>query len=303
MDMKNAKNVDFWQIDNQIKKISQKKGILVLPIKTAYKKFDFLKKHFKKEPKEGYFIWVKRDVDFPLLACITIASPRVSQELKNILIIEKNVKVKMKAICNTLKNNLCGSHQTIGKVFIKKNASLEYQHFHHWGKNDFVLPQYEFFLKEKAKLNYIFKNFSPPKEMKIKTQIFAQKEANLNLNFIIEGKNTKIDLKDIVFLEGKNSKATVRLKLVARKKSQIFAFSQIIAKNLAKGHLECQGLLVDDNSKISLLPALVVEKKNAQLTHEASIGKICEEKLIYLRQRGFSEKEAIDLIVKGFLEK
>jgi len=39
----------------------------------------------------------------------------------------------------------------------------------------------------------------------------------------------------------------------------------------------------------------------AQITHEASIGRISEEELIYLRTRGLNEKEAIGLIVNGFL--
>jgi Fe-S cluster assembly scaffold protein SufB len=46
---------------------------------------------------------------------------------------------------------------------------------------------------------------------------------------------------------------------------------------------------------------LVCESKEAQITHEASIGKISEEQLNYLRSRGLNEKEAIDLIISGFL--
>jgi hypothetical protein len=51
-----------------------------------------------------------------------------------------------------------------------------------------------------------------------------------------------------------------------------------------------------------LVPELVNENKDALLTHEASIGRISEEELNYLRARGLSENEAIDLIVAGFLE-
>jgi len=91
--------------------------------------------------------------------------------------------------------------------------------------------------------------------------------------------------------------------LAGRKNSKITAHSSIIATAPSKGHLDCQGLLVDKNSEISLIPELICHNKNAQITHEASIGRISEEQLSYLRMRGLKEEEAIDLIVAGFLEK
>lgn len=59
------------------------------------------------------------------------------------------------------------------------------------------------------------------------------------------------------------------------------------------------GLLLDGNSSIDAVPELL--NKDATLTHEASIGRISEEELSYLRSRGLTEDEAIGLIVTGFL--
>jgi Fe-S cluster assembly scaffold protein SufB len=59
--------------------------------------------------------------------------------------------------------------------------------------------------------------------------------------------------------------------------------------------------LVDKDSRIVLSPEIVCENRLAQITHEASIGRISEEELNYLMMRGLSENEAIDLIVGGFL--
>jgi Fe-S cluster assembly scaffold protein SufB len=61
-------------------------------------------------------------------------------------------------------------------------------------------------------------------------------------------------------------------------------------------------IVIDKNSKISLIPELICQNKKAQITHEASIGKISEEELNYLRMRGLTEDEAINLIVSGFLK-
>ncbi len=61
------------------------------------------------------------------------------------------------------------------------------------------------------------------------------------------------------------------------------------------------GLLLDGNSSIDAVPELLNKNKDATLTHEASIGRISEEELSYLRSRGLTEDEAIGLIVTGFL--
>ncbi|PIZ89560.1 MAG: hypothetical protein COX89_00870 [Candidatus Nealsonbacteria bacterium CG_4_10_14_0_2_um_filter_37_10] len=59
---------------------------------------------------------------------------------------------------------------------------------------------------------------------------------------------------------------------------------------------------MEENKISSIIQiTLICQNKEAQITHEASIGKISEEELNYLRMRGLTEKEAIDLIVTGFL--
>lgn len=67
------------------------------------------------------------------------------------------------------------------------------------------------------------------------------------------------------------------------------------------GHVDCMGLLLSENSSVQAIPELINRNKDASLTHEASVGKISEETLNYLRSRGLTENEAINLIVTGFL--
>jgi len=302
MVMKSVKNANFWQIDHKVKNIFEVKGVTILPSPEAWQKFTWTRKFFGEKPKEGYFIWVKRKIDFPLATCITIASPKISQDLRNLLVIEKNIKAKANVICNAKEKFLCGKHLARGKLILKEGVFLEYNHIHKWGEKDFVSPDYEFTLEKGARLIYNYRNLFPPENLEFKTTIHSRENTSSNLNFIINSLNSKTKVKDTVFLEGKNSQTVVRLRLVGRKKSQIEAISQIFAEAPGKGHLDCQGLLVDKTAKISLIPQLVCQNKEAQITHEASIGKISEEELTYLRMRGLSEKEAIDLIVSGFLK-
>jgi Fe-S cluster assembly scaffold protein SufB len=61
--------------------------------------------------------------------------------------------------------------------------------------------------------------------------------------------------------------------------------------------------MLDQTADVVLVPELLCRNKDAQITHEASIGKVSDEQITYLRSRGLREDEAVDLIVRGFLEK
>jgi hypothetical protein len=187
-------------------------------------------------------------------------------------------------------------------LILKAGASLEYNHLHRWGEKDFVNPDYEFILEKGASLKYEYKNLLPPEHLDIKTSLFLKDNASVNLSIIVNGINSQIKIEDSFYLEGKNASGTASLRLVGKKNARISAVSRIIARNEARGHLDCQGILVDDKSKIFLMPEIACENKKAQITHEASIGKIDEEQLTYLMMRGLTEKQAIDLIIRGFLK-
>jgi Fe-S cluster assembly scaffold protein SufB len=298
---KSVKSVHYLQINNKVKEFFSPKGTIVLPSYQAWEKFDWTRGLFGKKPKEGYFIWVKEQPKVPLATCVSIASPRASQSLLNLLVIEKNIKAKANVVCNALKSNLCGSHRAEGKLILKEGASLNYTHNHQWGSEDFVSPNYQFILEKNSKLKYDYRNLFPPKTLNLKTAVFCKESSSSNLNFVINGVNSKVNLEDKVLLEGRDSQGILRLRLVGKENSQISARSTVLAKAPGKGHLDCQGLLVDEKSKISLVPELICQNRLAQITHEASIGRISEEELIYLRMRGLPESEAVDLIVSGFL--
>ena len=86
--MNNAKNANYLQIDHKVKNIFGLDGVIVLPSRQAWSDFKWTRPYFIKKPKEGYFIWVKKQKDFPLTTCITVASPKISQNLTNLLVVE-----------------------------------------------------------------------------------------------------------------------------------------------------------------------------------------------------------------------
>ncbi|MCD6097236.1 SufD family Fe-S cluster assembly protein [bacterium] len=303
MDTKNVKNVCYWQINHKVQSILKAKQIIVLPSPVAWEKIKWARQWFKNKPKEGYFIWAKKQINWPVETCITIASKGAKQDLVNLFVIEKGLNLNVNAFCNTSKKNLSGKHLARGVFILKQGSSLKYNHLHHWGKNDFVDIDYQIFLRKGAQLTYNLKNFSPPGEIKAKTFVQAEKESSAMFDFVINGNNSLINLEDNLVLKGKDSQGIIRTRLVSKEKSQVKVLSKICAQAPSKGHLDCQGLLIGNSSSIDFVPELDCCHPQAEITHEASIGRISEEQLAYLRTRGLTEAQAIDLIVSGFLAK
>ena len=70
----------------------------------------------------------------------------------------------------------------------------------------------------------------------------------------------------------------------------------------SKSAVSCQSLMVDDKSRSDTIPAMDVRTSQADIGHEARIGRISDEAVFYLMSRGVSEEEARALIVSGFAE-
>ncbi|MEK6884092.1 MAG: SufD family Fe-S cluster assembly protein, partial [Nanoarchaeota archaeon] len=64
---------------------------------------------------------------------------------------------------------------------------------------------------------------------------------------------------------------------------------------------QCDALILDSKSKSDTIPLVQIMNSQSEVKHEATTGKIDEEKLFYLMSRGLKEKDAKTLIVLGFL--
>ncbi|MCI6713941.1 MAG: SufD family Fe-S cluster assembly protein, partial [Lachnospiraceae bacterium] len=100
---------------------------------------------------------------------------------------------------------------------------------------------------------------------------------------------------------GDGSSVNLVSRSVAKENSRQLFKSQIIGNSSCQGHSECDAIIMDDAS-VSAIPELTANNIDANLIHEAAIGKIAGEQLIKLMTLGLSEKEAEEQIVNGFLK-
>ncbi len=104
-----------------------------------------------------------------------------------------------------------------------------------------------------------------------------------------------------VDLDGADSSANMISRSVARDESRQLFLSKINGNNRCKGHSECDGIIMD-NAKISAIPEITAGCLDAELIHEAAIGKIAGEQITKLMTLGLTEEEAEAQIVNGFLK-
>ena len=69
-----------------------------------------------------------------------------------------------------------------------------------------------------------------------------------------------------------------------------------------KSHVQCDALILDDESISDTYPYMEVGTSDAGIGHEATVSKVADEQLFYLMSRGLSEDQATSLVVNGFIE-
>lgn len=104
-----------------------------------------------------------------------------------------------------------------------------------------------------------------------------------------------------VDLNGADSSANVISRSVAKDNSVQTFLAKINGNNKCAGHSECDAIIMD-NASVRAIPEITANNVEANLIHEAAIGKIAGEQLVKLMTLGLTEEEAEAQIVNGFLK-
>ncbi len=193
---------------------------------------------------------------------------------------------------------------------------------------------HEFFVGKNAKMKYVEKHYatgpgrgkrSLNPTTKVSLEDGAQAEMELTqiggvdearrLNEVTLGPNSVVLITERVLtdgsqtaesrnnlvLSGKNSRANMISRSVIKGDSVQNFYATMEALAPCFGHIECDAIIMD-NGRNETIPALKASHPEAELTHEASIGKIANDQLMKLMSLGLSYDEAVNRIIQGFLK-
>jgi Fe-S cluster assembly scaffold protein SufB len=255
----------------------------------------------------GYFVRIMPDaeVTFPLQSCLLITKKNLEQRVHNIIIAEEGSKSHIITSCVQHSSVQEASHLGVSEIYVKKNARLNFTMIHQWSKNTFVRPRSATEIGEKAKFVSNYVCMRPVSNVQMYPEAFCKgTEAAVSFNSILYGhKNSLLDIGSKAVLTGKGSKAEMISRAIAREGSKMLIRGLIEGGNIeCKGHLECRGLLIDDEAFLQSIPELIARKKGVEITHEAAVGKISEREITYLMTRKLSREQAVSLIIRGFMD-
>lgn len=196
-------------------------------------------------------------------------------------------------------------HDGIHTFYVAKNAKVRYVERHYasgegTGKKVFD-PITKIYLKENAQFVLESTQLGGVTCSDRKTFATVGKKAQLIVKEKILTDGEEKVLTDFkVKLSGKGSRADIVSRSVAKGHSVQHFRSDLAGKSECFGHVECDGIVLD-NARIMSTPRIDAVSPEASLVHEAAVGKIAGEQMLKLMSLGLSEQEAEDAVIKGFL--
>jgi len=314
-------HVDQATIYSKINEAFQGK-VEIMDTKDAIKKYSWLENYrwrlinqdrdeFTKKVAEefsgGYFMRILpgAEVIFPLQACLMITKSGFEQRIHNIIIAEEGSKSHIISSCTQHFEADKASHIGISEFYVRKGATLNFTMIHSWSEETLVRPRSAAVIEDGGEFVSNYLCLRPVKDIQMYPVAFCNGEgAKVIFNSIIYGiKNSLLDVGSRAVLSGKGSRAELISRALSKGGSKVIVRGMIEGNSSeCKGHLECKGLMLDDESIIQSIPELIVRKSGAEITHEAAVGKISEKEILYLMTRRLSYDKAISTIIRGFMD-
>ena len=197
-------------------------------------------------------------------------------------------------------------HSGIHRFFVEKDAKVKYVE-KHYGEGDgngerLMHPTTEIFLGEGAVLEMDTVQIKGIDSTNRVTRAELKAGASLTIREKIMTHGKQSATTDfVVDMNGDDSHVNLVSRSVARDESKQLFVSKIVGNAKCTGHSECDAIIMD-SAVVSARPELTAANIDAELIHEAAIGKIAGEQLVKLMTLGLTTQEAEEQIINGFLK-
>lgn len=307
-----------------VRKDLEKKGVIFCDMDTAVRKYpELVREYFGTliPPQDntfsalnsavwsgGSFIYVPKNVriDLPLQAYFRINAERFGQFERTLIIADEGSFVHYTEGCTAPIYTTASLHAAVVEIFVKKNARVRYTTVQNWSKNIYNLVTKRARAEENAVMEWIDCNIGSGITMKYPAVYLAGRGARgETLSIALAGNDQVQDTGAKMIHLASNTSSRVVSKSISKGggRSSYRGIVHIAPGAIdARSSVVCDALILDAKSRSDTYPTMRVREKSAVVEHEASVEKIGEEKLFFLRSRGLSESDARSLLVNGFIE-
>jgi Fe-S cluster assembly protein SufB len=256
----------------------------------------------------GSFVYVPEGVhvEIPLQAYFRINAENAGQFERTLIIAEPGSYVHYVEGCTAPTYSSDSLHSAVVEIIVKRGARVRYTTIQNWSKNVYNLVTKRTSVYGDGTMEWVDGNLGSKLTMKYPSCYLLEPGAKgeiLSVAFAGEGQHQ--DAGGKIVHAAPNTTGTISSKSISKGSGRT-SYRGLVkiypGMTGCKSHVNCDALLLDEDSRSDTYPYMEIEEQDVAVTHEATVSKIGEEQLFYLMSRGISEVEARAMIVRGFIE-
>ena len=256
----------------------------------------------------GSFVYVPKGVSvaIPLQSYFRLNAKGAGQFEHTLIIVDEGADLHFIEGCSAPKYNVANLHAGCVELFIGKNAKLRYSTIENWSKNMYNLNTKRALVEEGGTIEWVSGSFGSHVSYLYPMSILNGTGAHSEFTGVtFAGHSQNLDTGCKVVHNAPKTTSIVNTRSISKSGGiSTFRSSVVIGKNAehSKAAVSCQSLMLDEISRSDTIPAMDVRTCNADVGHEAKIGRISDDAVFYLMSRGISEEDARAMIVSGFAD-
>jgi Fe-S cluster assembly protein SufB len=256
----------------------------------------------------GSFIYVPPGVtvDIPLQAYFRINTENMGQFERTLIVVDEGAFVHYVEGCTAPTYSSDSLHSAVVEIIVKKGGRARYTTIQNWSKNVYNLVTKRAYAYENATMEWVDCNLGSKLTMKYPAiYLMGEGAKGEVLSVAFAGDDQLQDAGAKMLHFAKNTSSKITSKSISKGSGRASYRGLIkVAKGCSgvKSNVECDALLLDEHSRTDTYPYMEIDEEDVSISHEASVSKISETQLFYLRSRGLSQDQASMMIVNGFIE-
>lgn len=256
----------------------------------------------------GSFVYVPPGVSvtIPLQSYFRLNAPGAGQFEHTLIIVDEGADLHFIEGCSAPKYNVANLHAGCVELFVRKNARLRYSTIENWSKNMYNLNTKRALVEEGGVIEWVSGSFGSHVSYLYPMSILKGRGARMEFTGItFAGKGQNLDTGAKVVHSAPETTSYMNTRSISKDGGiSTFRGSVVVTKDAKKSRsaVSCQSLMLDSASRSDTIPAMDIRTPDADIGHEAKIGRISDEAVFYLMSRGISEEDARAMIVSGFAD-
>jgi Fe-S cluster assembly protein SufB len=256
----------------------------------------------------GSFIYVPPgvEVEMPLQAYFRINAENMGQFERTLIIADEGSKVHYIEGCSAPVYTTDSLHSAVVEIIVKPSARVTYTTIQNWSNNVFNLVTKRARVEAEGHMEWIDGNIGSRLTMKYPAVYMVGPKASgevLSVAYAGAGQHQDAGAKMVHAAPETTSK--IVSKSISKDGGRTSYRGLVHVDEDAygcKSHVQCDALILDDESYSDTFPYMEVGARDAVIGHEATVSKVADEQLFYLMSRGLSHEQAMGMIVNGFIE-